>query len=98
MYGYYLLASLGVNVWWKRYLTLMQMTQFFLMMCQGIANLSIGCKTYPYAILQLMVWYMVSFLILFANFYFQNYNEPKPNGRIKKPSSDKYNGSDNKRE
>jgi len=103
MYGYYLLASLGVNVWWKRYLTQMQMTQFFLMMCQGIANLYIGCKTYPKAILQLMVWYMLSFLILFANFYRQNYNDPKKDKRENgskniKPSSDKVNGSDKKRE
>jgi len=104
MYGYYLLSSLGINVGWKRYLTQMQMTQFFLMMCQGIANLAIGCKTYPYAIQQLMVWYMLSFLILFANFYFRNYNDEKKgkkdkraNGHIK-TSSDNVSGSDKKNE
>jgi len=75
MYGYYLLASLGFKIWWKRYLTQMQMTQFFLMMCQGIANLAIGCNTYPHGMLHLMVWYMFSFLVLFANFYLRNYGK-----------------------
>ncbi len=27
MYGYYFLATLGYNVWWKKYLTLLQISQ-----------------------------------------------------------------------
>jgi len=79
MYSYYLLSSLGFNIWWKRYLTQMQMTQFFLMMCQGIGNIYTSCDKYPYAIMQLMVWYMLSFLLLFGNFYLRSYSGEKRN-------------------
>lgn len=40
LYLYFALHDMGVRVWWKRYLTLMQVTQFYLTMIPTWAALA----------------------------------------------------------
>ena len=40
LYAYFALHEMGVRVWWKRYLTLMQVTQFYLIMIPTFAALT----------------------------------------------------------
>ena len=90
MYSYYYLASFGPRfkkyLWWKKYLTRLQITQFFINLgfllnyirdptqCEWSLEL-----TYIKSIL------MISFLVLFMNFYVQTYvfrkKKPIMNGK-----------------
>ena len=90
MYSYYFLASFGPKMqkylWWKKYLTRLQITQFFINLgfllnyirdptqCEWSLEL-----TYIKSIL------MISFLVLFMNFYIQTYvfrkKKPIMNGK-----------------
>lgn len=80
MYTYYGIAALGPQyqkyLWWKRYLTIIQLTQFFLGMVYGIQSLVIECD-YPRWMLWTSLVYGVTIITLFLNFYIQAY--------IKKP-------------
>lgn len=102
MYTYYALSTLGPSVqkylWWKRYLTQIQMVQFVIMMGQSLNGLRIGCR-YTVFIQYLMVGYMISFLILFGMFYKFTYKNKKQitsfkaqerNGIYKLESNGKY--------
>ncbi|KAJ3399430.1 hypothetical protein HDU80_007900 [Chytriomyces hyalinus] len=83
MYGYYFLSALGFKqvAFIKKYITMMQMTQFCVMMLQalgvgylypyyaafrGLANTDF---VYPSVCGKMLLWYMVSMLSLFVNFY-----------------------------
>ncbi|CAG0915562.1 unnamed protein product [Notodromas monacha] len=76
MYTYYYMASLGPRfqkyLWWKRYLTQLQLAQFFTMMfltCEGLYN---QCN-FPPVFLWWVMAYLTSLVILFSNFYIQEY-------------------------
>jgi len=82
MYGYYLLSGLGVKQvsFVKKYITMMQMTQFVTMMIQAsydiwkgvfasYEGLQKGQKPYPLGLSVLLWVYMVSMLALFYNFF-----------------------------
>ncbi|XP_054706916.1 LOW QUALITY PROTEIN: uncharacterized protein LOC129216724 [Uloborus diversus] len=76
MYSYYGLAALGPEIqkylWWKKYITLMQMVQFVvIMLIYAVAHM-INCATST-KILYFGVFLTSLFLILFANFYIQTY-------------------------
>jgi len=85
MYLYYLLAALGHQPFWKKYLTQMQMYQFgvnilysFIALFLDQFNLS-GC---PYTEKERfagvgMIIYMTSLLVLFMQFYQQAYKEQR---------------------
>ncbi|KAJ3049225.1 hypothetical protein BCR33DRAFT_719540 [Rhizoclosmatium globosum] len=90
MYGYYFLSSLGVKqvAFVKKYITQMQMTQFVLNMVQaaGVGYLYPAYArlfgldptfVYPPIIGQIQIFYMVSMLVLFANFYIQDRKREK---------------------
>lgn len=77
MYGYYLCSSLGIT--WisfiKHYITMMQMTQFCLMMVQSVYDIyyekyvrAPSTKSYPLELSVLLFVYMWTMLGLFANF------------------------------
>lgn len=68
MYYYYGLTTLGIKVSWGKYLTLMQMTQFVTMIVHSGYLVFKGC---PYPLVTTLVYhlYVVSLLLLFAQFY-----------------------------
>jgi len=79
MYGYYFLSAMGVK--WvsfvKKYITMMQISQFCIMMVQHTVDILINIFTtpkasYPVSISILMWFYISSMLALFANFYIQD--------------------------
>jgi len=79
MYYYYLRAALGQTSWWKKYLTTMQMVQFWIVMASLLlwlyldrTNQPVGCAG------ELWSWgacffAQVSFFLLFQNFYKHTY-------------------------
>jgi len=83
MYGYYFLAALGPHMqkylWWKRYLTRLQILQFAF---NVFFNLNVLFRfgdtcNYPMWMVKLCTWYNVSFIILFSNFYMKSYIKGK---------------------
>ncbi|CAH1375202.1 unnamed protein product [Tenebrio molitor] len=88
MYTYYLIAALGPRfqkyLWWKKYMTWIQLTQFCVMLAYLISIIAMDCKL-PKALTFFFVANVVVFLYLFGNFYRQAYNKPKnvTNGDVK---------------
>jgi len=80
MYTYYLMAAVLPKdektkrkyLWWGRYLTQMQMFQFFMNLLQ--AAYCWMYSPYPTFMSQLLLVYMVSLLALFGNFYIQKHH------------------------
>lgn len=76
MYGYYLLAACGPKIqpylWWKKYLTTLQMAQFVLLMLHSFQLFFIDCD-YPKAFVWIIVVLAVFFFYLFRDFYIQSY-------------------------
>jgi len=82
MYYYYAISSMGKTVWWKKYITKMQIAQFVLDIvanCVGFYYISTGesCSgSLPSWIFGQAI--LVSFLILFMMFYQSTYKKPQP--------------------
>merc|ERR1712051_1128604 len=78
MYFYYLMSAMGPSVqkylWWKRYLTTMQLGQFVTFFVHASLPLFIECD-FPK---------IFSFVLLFANFYRQTYTKKSKTGSAKK--------------
>lgn len=76
MYTYYFLAALGPQyqkyLWWKKYLTILQMIQFVLVMTHGLQLAFIECD-YPKGFVWFIGGHAMFFFILFANFYKKAY-------------------------
>ena len=72
MYGYYLIAALGFSVWWKKYLTMLQLIQFGLAIQQSCWALYNQCN-FPRWMMWALVYYAASLMILFLNFYMHSY-------------------------
>ncbi|KAG1652473.1 Elongation of very long chain fatty acids protein [Nymphon striatum] len=76
MYAYYGLASMGPHMkkylWWKRYLTKMQLIQLVLNIIQGCQLFILECN-YPRWIVGHAVINSTIFLYLFIKFYIQEY-------------------------
>jgi len=77
MYSYYLAASFGIPVPWKKYLTQAQMLQFFLNFCQACYVITLPTQ-YPKILAWILFFYMITLLALFANFYFKNLANRRP--------------------
>lgn len=92
MYTYYLLSALGPSLrpylWWKKYLTMLQLAQFTLILIHVSQALYNDCK-YDRRPQWALVIYMFSHLALFTNFYQKTYTtNPKreigsKNGELK---------------
>lgn len=80
MYTYYLLAALGPQMhkylWWKKYLTTLQMAQFVAIMVHAFQLLFIDCN-YPRAFVWWIGMHAVMFFFLFKEFYNQSYNRSR---------------------
>lgn len=76
MYLYYLLSACGPQVqkylWWKRYLTRLQMLQFVCVFLHALQPLFYTCD-YPSFVPKVIIANAAAFFILFANFYFFAY-------------------------
>jgi len=76
MYLYYLLSACGPKVqkylWWKRYLTGLQMLQFVCVFLHALQPLYYSCD-YPTLVPKVIIANAAAFFILFANFYFFAY-------------------------
>jgi len=82
MYFYYFVAALGPQfqkyLWWKKYMTTIQLVQFVLMLVYLFNVFTSGCNQMRPA----MIFYctnVVIFLALFINFYKKTY---KPEGKL----------------
>ncbi|XP_071830825.1 very long chain fatty acid elongase 4-like [Apostichopus japonicus] len=76
MYSYYGLSALGPQfykyLWWKKYLTVIQLAQFFVCLVLAVQSIYFQCQFYlwmQYAFLA----YGTSLVLLFANFYVHAY-------------------------
>lgn len=77
MYTYYHLASLGQDVWWKKYITVMQLVQFYIVLVHAVHTLLIPDCNFPKWLACLQVAESVFFIITFTNFYIRSYNKNK---------------------
>lgn len=89
MYVYYFLASLGPSIqkylWWKRYLTRVQIVQFFLMIIHASIPIFVDCG-YPVILLSIGIPQVFLILGLFVNFYVQAYLNRSSGGPPKAPA------------
>lgn len=79
MYTYYglcLIPSLKEHLWWKKYITSMQLIQFVLILYHTVQTYTSGCD-FPLWGIILLTSYMIILLILFGNFYIQSYIRKK---------------------
>ncbi|GBG67800.1 hypothetical protein CBR_g924 [Chara braunii] len=84
MYLYYLLAALiGKDekirkkyLFWGQYLTITQMVQFAMNLIQAYVGVKSNVD-YPQFLLKILYYYMMTLLVLFANFYVRKYIFPK---------------------
>ncbi|XP_058812073.1 elongation of very long chain fatty acids protein AAEL008004 isoform X2 [Topomyia yanbarensis] len=80
MYTYYLFSALGPQfqkyLWWKKYLTTLQMVQFVAIMVHAFQLLFIDCN-YPKAFVWWIGMHAVMFFFLFNEFYQNTYKANK---------------------
>ncbi|KAI8130858.1 hypothetical protein FF38_06674, partial [Lucilia cuprina] len=86
MYTYYMFSAMGPQyqkyLWWKKYLTTLQMVQFIAIMVHAFQLLFIDCN-YPKAFVWWIGMHAVMFFFLFNEFYKQAYK-----GRKSRPEKD----------
>lgn len=89
MYGYYALSALGPHIqpylWWKKYLTQLQLVQFVCAMIHSVVNyLQTDCP-FPKAHSIGFLSYSFVILLLFADFYVKSYTKnPRKGASTKK--------------
>lgn len=80
MYFYYFLAALGPAykkyLWWKKYLTTIQIIQFVIIILYMIASFWLSCG-YNQKLIWLLICNVSLNLVLFLNFYFHAYDSKK---------------------
>ncbi|OQV18826.1 putative Elongation of very long chain fatty acids protein 2 [Hypsibius exemplaris] len=75
MYGYYALSlftALHPYLWWKKYLTQMQLIQFVIIMVSNCYAMAVGCYYSP-VVMYGQSAFLLSLVVLFGNFYIQSY-------------------------
>ncbi|EEB19473.1 elongation of very long chain fatty acids protein, putative [Pediculus humanus corporis] len=96
MYSYYMFSAMGPQyqkyLWWKKYLTALQMIQFVLVMIHAFQLLFIECN-YPQAFVWWIGLHAIMFYFLFADFYKQAYLKKE---RAKKIANEKKKSEDEK--
>nr|CAH7714487.1 unnamed protein product [Callosobruchus chinensis] len=87
MYMYYLLAGMGIrNLWWKKYITVMQLGQFLLFFIHFAQLWFIECD-YPKWTAFLITPQALFFFYLFYDFYLKAYMRKENKKDIKKDSN-----------
>ncbi|XP_050520239.1 elongation of very long chain fatty acids protein AAEL008004-like isoform X2 [Daktulosphaira vitifoliae] len=85
MYSYYFLSALGPQIqtflWWKKYLTRIQITQFLLLIAYQTCLYVFDCN-FPKLFVMYIIADVAIFLYLFVMFYRKTYNENKRKERI----------------
>lgn len=78
MYTYYLIAAMGPQyhkyLWWKKYMTTIQLTQFGIMLIYLFLIISLQCSV-PRSLTFFFVINVTIFLFLFWNFYRKAYSK-----------------------
>lgn len=86
MYAYYCLAAMGPKVrpflWWKKYLTSMQILQFTIVILHAAQLAFTECSAVPSRMTQWVAVNALMFFILFADFYTKSYRK-KPQDKSK---------------
>ncbi|RZC41600.1 ELO domain containing protein [Asbolus verrucosus] len=84
MYSYYFLSALGPEMqkylWWKKYLTTLQLAQFVAIIVHSFQLLFRECD-FPKAFVWVIGLHGVMFFILFKNFYDETYKKAKSKNR-----------------
>jgi len=79
MYSYYGLAALGPRVqkylWWKRYITMIQLIQFISVIIHSFVNLFQPSCSFPKGFIVAYTIYSFVLLCLFLDFYFKSYSK-----------------------
>jgi elongation of very long chain fatty acids protein 7 len=79
MYTYYMLAAMGPAVqkylWWKKYLTVLQMVQFVAIMIHAFQLLISNPCGYSLAFVIFIGSHAIMFYFLFKNFFLQSYKK-----------------------
>ena len=73
MYTYYFVSMHTSDIWWKSALTMGQMIQFVLMNLQAGYLIYFNCTTFPRNIVVAYLFYILSLLVLFLNFFLASY-------------------------
>ena len=91
MYSYYFCALFKIPAPWKSFITMGQMLQFCLFLCQAFYTYFAGCHSGAQAVIgQGLIFYALSLLVLFANFYIQSYSKPRGStGRVTRSKAKK---------
>uniref|UniRef100_A0A336M5W3 Elongation of very long chain fatty acids protein n=1 Tax=Culicoides sonorensis TaxID=179676 RepID=A0A336M5W3_CULSO len=78
MYFYYLIAALGPQfkkyLWWKRYLTTLQITQFIIILIYMVASFWLACDFKRFVVNTIIAESVIN-LVLFLNFYMKAYKK-----------------------
>ncbi|KAF2754784.1 elongation of fatty acids protein-like protein [Pseudovirgaria hyperparasitica] len=100
MYWYYFQSARGIRIWWKKYITIMQITQFVLDLgFVYFASYTYFSSTYwpnmpsygkcageEFAAIA-GICILTSYLVLFIGFYIATYKKPLPKGRPRATSA-----------
>ncbi|XP_059610225.1 uncharacterized protein LOC132257373 [Phlebotomus argentipes] len=85
MYFYYLLMAISPrykgSLWWKKYLTQLQIFQFFAILMHWLVLIPSDCG-YPRFPVIIMVPQNLFMFFLFADFYYREYIRKKPSGVV----------------
>ena len=83
MYAYYFIAALGPAyrrwLWWKKYLTIIQLAQFTAALVFASKAVIEGNCDFPLWMQYTLICYMISFLILFSKYFTKEYCQHKQN-------------------
>ncbi|XP_060657224.1 elongation of very long chain fatty acids protein F-like [Drosophila nasuta] len=88
MYFYYLISAMNPGIksslWWKKYITKLQMVQFILLLLQSLYILLFypACKV-PLVMQYLQLVVATTMILMFSNFYYHCYMKPKPQKVVK---------------
>ncbi|KAK1129252.1 hypothetical protein K0M31_020381 [Melipona bicolor] len=78
MYSYYLIAALGPEykkyLWWKKYMTWIQLVQFFMILSYQLTIIAMDCKV-PKALTYFFIINTTIFIFLFSDFYQKAYKK-----------------------
>ncbi|ESO98407.1 hypothetical protein LOTGIDRAFT_214031 [Lottia gigantea] len=97
MYTYYGVSALGPQfqkyLWWKRYLTKIQLTQFCIGITHAVQSLVFDCE-FPAWMHWALIFYGFTILALFLNFYYHSYvkAQKKKTGKVQNGSVSEANG------